>query len=104
MIRYKRNTDIVERKIHGAYYLIDITDNYMDEHCRLFEINEMGDYIWNKLTQCDESNNLIDYLVEEIKEMIIDDISSEVIRNDVELFVKTIENEGFLEVTENGRT
>lgn len=98
MRNYRRNKNIVERKIHGASYLIDISDNYMDEKCHLYEMNDMGDIIWNIIDESSKVESQIDYIVLHIKKMIIDDIPYDVIRMDVESFFNSIKNEGFIEV------
>jgi hypothetical protein len=44
-----KNPNIIKRNIHGTYFLIDITQRYDDNKCRLYEINETGSYIWDIL-------------------------------------------------------
>lgn len=46
---YYRNSDIVARKIHGSFFLIDICDNYSGDRCSLYEINETGMFIWEQI-------------------------------------------------------
>ena len=42
---YDKNPNIVCRDIHGSYFLIDITDNFSDNVCSLYEMNEIGRFI-----------------------------------------------------------
>lgn len=88
----------MERNIHGAFYLIDIRDNYLDDKCRLYEINEVGDVIWNILDSSSEEESQIDCIVKYIIDLIVDDVSYYVIKNDVESFIGSISKEGFLRV------
>ena len=76
-----RKNYIVERHIHEAIYLINIKQNYLNDKCCLYEINEMASYIWNKIgrnTSVDEINK------------------------DVNDYIYMLAKEGFLEV-HNGR-
>lgn len=98
MNKYRRNENVVERNIHGAFYLIDIRDNYLDDKCRLYEINEVGDVIWNILDSSSEEESQIDCIVKYIIDLIVDDVSYYVIKNDVESFIGSISKEGFLRV------
>lgn len=96
--KYKRNENVVERKIHGAFYLINIKDNYLDDKCRLYEMNEMGDVIWNILDISSREESQIDFIVNRIKELIVDEVPYDIIKEDVESFIDSINKEGFLEV------
>ena len=98
MNKYRRNENVVERNIHGAFYLIAIRDNYLDDKCRLYEINEVGDVIWNILDSSSEEESQIDCIVKYIIDLIVDDVSYYVIKNDVESFIGSISKEGFLRV------
>ena len=60
---YQRNPNIRCRRIHETWFLIDITQNY-DDICRLYELNEMGSFIWEQLE----------------RPMTVDGITGEVIR------------------------
>lgn len=43
----KKNPDVVERKIHDTYFLIHTKQKYANDTCSLYEINEIGSFIWN---------------------------------------------------------
>ena len=97
-MRYIKNKYIVDRKIHEDFYLIDISDNYSDDKCRLFEINEMGHVIWDMLDCLPDNESQVDMIVSKIKKMIIDDIPEDVIKIDVESFINSMIEEGFIRV------
>lgn len=49
-----RKDNIVCRKIHGSYFLIDISDNYSGDKCSLYEVNQTGMFIWNNIESEDK--------------------------------------------------
>lgn len=87
MSMYKRNENIVSRMIYDSYFLLDITDNYLDEQCHLYEINEIGMYIWNYLL---DDCNSIDEIVEKLKDCIIDEVDTKELYDDVKEFVELL--------------
>ena len=93
----KKNVNIVARKIHNTFFLVDIKQNYLNDKCSLYEINEMGYYIWNALDECDE----IVSIAKMIKEEVEDDIDIECIIDDVSGFLGMLKKEGY--VLEDGR-
>jgi len=99
---YTKKDSIVKRNIHDVAYLINVSDNYLDEKCRLYELNQIGSVIWDLLD--DDYPDQIEGIANKIKNMIIDDIPINVIINDVTSFLELMKSEGFLEEVENGRT
>ncbi len=99
MLIISRKEYIVERNIHGIIYLINIKQNYLDDKCCLYEINEMGSYIWNRIS---EETSLDDIVSAIMKDMDVQDVSLDEIRNDVNDYICLLAKEGFLEV-HNGR-
>lgn len=90
---------IVERKIHDSIYLINTKQNYLNDKCCLYEINEMASYIWNQI----DGSTSIDEIANQIFcDMEIQDASFDEVKKDVNDCVYLLANEGFLEV-ENGR-
>ncbi|OUP74009.1 hypothetical protein B5F08_12440 [Anaeromassilibacillus sp. An172] len=89
-----RKDNIVCRKIHGSYFLIDISDNYSGDKCSLYEVNQTGMFIWNNI----DGNKTIFDLSQLLKDAIIDDIDIEILHNDVSEFVSTLIQKNFLEV------
>ncbi len=94
-----RKEYIVERNIHDIIYLINIKQNYLYDKCCLYEINEMGSYIWNRIS---EETSLDDIVSAIMKDMDVQDVSLDEIRNDVNDYICLLAKEGFLEV-HNGR-
>ena len=90
---------IVERKIHDSIYLINTKQNYLNDKCCLYEINEMASYIW---TQIDGSTSIDEIVNQIFCDMEIQDASFDEVKKDVNDCVYLLANEGFLEV-ENGR-
>lgn len=91
----KRKDGIVERKIHDSFYLINVKQNYLDDNCFIYEINEVGSYIWNHI----DKNNSIHSIAESIRTtMNIQDISFNDIKRDISEYINVLVEEGFLEV------
>ena len=91
----RRKEYIVERNIHDSIYLINTRQNYLNDKCCLYEINEMGSYIWNKI--CEEVS-LDDIVNEILSDIDIQDVSFDEIKNDVNEYICLLAKEGFLEV------
>lgn len=90
-----RKEYIVERSIHDSKYLINTRQNYRDDKCLLYEINEMGSYIWNRIareTSVDKIANQI------LSDMNIQDVTFDEIKKDVNDYICLLAKEGFLEV------
>jgi len=90
MINKREN--VVARKIHDTFFLIDITDNYSDDKCVLYEINESGMFIWNSI----DRKKTIDEIAALLKVAIIDDIDYQIIYDDVVDFVNALKAKQFV--------
>lgn len=90
----KKNENIVARKIHGSYFLVDISDNYSFDKCALYEINETGLFIWDSII----GTRSVEELAELLKEAIIEDLDIQVLHDDVKDFVDALAIKNFLEV------
>jgi hypothetical protein len=88
-----KNKNIVARQVHDTYFLIDITEDYLNDKCSLYETNEMGYFIWKQL---DVSNNSTD-ITKAILSVIQDDVDYSMIYNDVDGFIHLLIGEQFLE-------
>lgn len=86
--------DIVARKIYDAYFLIDITDSYSQDRCALYEINEIGHFIWAHM---DGSRSVTDIALE-LQKAITDEIPVQILIDDTHEFVQTLVAKGFVEV------
>ncbi len=89
----QRNKNIVFRDIHGSYFLIDITVNYKDDKCSLYELNEIGKFIWNSIDG--ESSN--EDIALRLKSAINGEIEYPTILDDVNEFVEVLIGCGFAE-------
>lgn len=89
---YVSNEKVVARKIHGSYFLIDITDNYSGDRCALYEINETGAFLWENLS----TEKTADELTKLLKEAIVDDIDYHIIFSDVIEFIRTLTEKKFI--------
>lgn len=88
---YDKNSNIVCRDIHGSFFLIDITDNFADNVCSLYEMNEIGKIIWDNI-----SNNTALEIAKLLKGTITDDIPLDDLLNDVSEYLNTLEANGFI--------
>jgi len=88
----KRN-DLILRTIHDSYFVIDITDNYMDDKCVLYEINEVGAFIWERIN----GNNNVTVIVQDLFDAIVDDIDIQNIYSDTILFISELLQNGLIE-------
>ena len=90
----RKNENIVARKIHGSFFLIDISDNYSGDQCAIYEINETGMFIWEQINGARD----IEELVALLKAAVIDDVDSQLLRDDVTEFIDTLIMKRFVEV------
>lgn len=86
------NKNIVARKVHDSYFLIDITDNYTSDKCVLFQIDEIGYFIWNNINGKNTSNDLAKLL----KSSVSDDIMYQTILCDVIEFLCELNKKGLI--------
>ena len=90
----RKNENIVARKIHGSFFLIDISDNYSGDQCAIYEINETGMFIWEQINGARD----IEELVALLKSAVIDDVDPQLLRDDVIEFIDTLIMKRFVEV------
>lgn len=88
----RKNESIVARKIHDTYFLIDTKENYSDEKCRLYEINEIGYFLWNNISKDNSLNELTALLLTALD----DEVDEKQVYEDVEMFVKSLISMGFV--------
>ena len=89
-----RSSDIVERKIHSTYFLVDITDNYSDDQCALYEINDIGSFIWN----CIDGHRSIWDIAVELQNVITDEVDLQILIDDIYEFMEALLLKSFVEV------
>lgn len=88
----KKNDDIVARKVHDKYFLIDITDSYADDTCTLYETNEIGYFIWNAI----EDGVTVDDIAEKLEAAIVGEVDPAQLRQDVGSYLDDLERHGFV--------
>lgn len=86
-----RNKNIVLRNIHDTYFLIDITDNYQDDKCVIYEINEIGKFIWENI-----DGKTIENVAKKLHSIIIEKIEYQVVYNDVLEYVNILLEKNFI--------
>ena len=96
MFLIKKN--IVARKIHDSYFLIDICQKYLEDKCYLYEINEIGYFIWHELNRTSDINKVVSSLLDTIIEEVSYEEIYEEIYEDVKEFINMLQKENFLEV------
>lgn len=92
---FEKNENIVARKIHDTFFLINITDKYENDKCILYQINEIGFFIWNNIDGKNSSDDLADL----IKSAINDEVDYQTILSDVSEFLSELNNNGFIKKT-----
>lgn len=90
----KKNSKIVARKIHGSYFLVDISDNYSGDRCSIYEINETGMFIWNHIDDAGD----IEGLTAALNNALITPVDHNLLRKDITEFVSVLESKNFVEV------
>lgn len=90
----KKCPSIVSRKIHNAFFLIDITDNYAQDTCALYEINETGNFIWQQI----DGQKTVRDIAQALQQAIVDEVDLQILVDDVAEFVDTLIGKGFVEV------
>lgn len=93
-----RKSNIVFRRIHGSFFLIDIADKFSADCCTLFEINEIGSFLWNEISE----NVTPEVLTCKLQEAIVDTIDYDVLYQDVNEFLLSLLQKNFIEVRKNG--
>lgn len=90
----KKSPNIVERKIYSSYFLIDITDNYSENKCSLYEINDVGSFIWNGI----DGHRTITDIAVMLQNAIIDEVELQILINDICEFADSLMSKRFVEV------
>jgi len=86
---YKRNKDVVCRKIGDEYVLIPVKSRLKDDDC-LYSFNEIGSLIWDRL----DGRNSVDEIVSEITRK--SGKKRSVVETDCLEFVKDLGREGLV--------
>ena len=84
-----RNRDIIARKIHDTYFLINSRENYLHDKCTLYEI---GFFIWERIGE----GITREAVVRELQEAVNETVAYEVLYQDVTDFLYELEELGFV--------
>ncbi len=87
MDKFVRNQNVVLRKIHSLYYLVDIKCNYNNGSHSIPALNEVGKVIWEALSEPVKIDNIVD---EVIKTFDVSQISENEIKSDVENYISIL--------------
>lgn len=90
----RKSENIVSRKVCESFFLIDIADNYSQDKCALYEINETGNFIWDHI---DGERCVLD-IASELQKAIVDDIDLQILVDDVREFIDALFHKKFIEV------
>lgn len=93
-----KKSNIVFRRIHGSFFLIDIADKFSTDRCTLFEINEIGSFLWNEISD----DVTPEALTCKLLGAIVDAIDYNVLYQDVNEFLLSLLQKNFIEVRKNG--
>ncbi len=88
-----RNENIVIRKAHDAIFLIDISENYSEDKCHLYEINEVGAFIWDKLSGENSPEKIADLVYKAVDD---EAIPYETVLKDTRDFMVQLKEMGFI--------
>ena len=87
-----KNDDVVLRTIHGSIFLVDISDNYFEDKCSLYEINEIGRFLWDNISE----NGTIEKLVDVLQGAIIDEVPRDLLVSDVSEYINDLKDKHFI--------
>lgn len=93
MNRYVRNPNVVLRKIHSLYYLIDIKSNYRRDTHALPTLNEVGKVIWEMLDAPTDANAI----KQKIKELFdVSSLPDGTVEADVDNYISALKDMGYV--------
>jgi len=81
-----KNKNIILRKIYKSYFLIDITENYLNDECSLIEINDIGKFIWEEI----DANGASGQIARKLKKVTVGAVDVFQIESDVDAFLQML--------------
>lgn len=90
----RKNENVVVRRIHGSFFLIDISDNYSGDKCAIYEINETGLFLWGRI----DGTRDADQLAALWQAALADQVDAQLLRDDVDAFIHSLADRHFVEV------
>ncbi len=88
-----KNKSIVKRVIHDSVFLIDISANYANDKCYLYQLDAIGCFIWDCLTDTGEISAIVEQILS-----VTTGLETDVVYHDVAEFIEMLLAEKFLEV------
>lgn len=92
-MKYRQRENIVTRTVYQTYFLINIEQNYLNDECIFYEVNEIGHFLWEQLKDEKSVEELTDELIAELSEAVVYDE----ILHDVQQFLDILRDRRFLE-------
>jgi len=86
---YKKSIDFVEKQIGNETVLVPISDNIADMN-KVFTLNEVGTFIYNKINNKNSVNDILSTLTEEYE------VDTAVAHNDIEQFINHALSKGVI--------
>lgn len=90
----RQRDGIIARQIHDSYFLIDTKQSYNNDKCSLYEINEIGYYIWNKL----DYTRSIEDIAKSLLPLLAEEINYEELVSDIKEYLDMLIEVNFVEV------
>lgn len=91
---FERKKSVVIRKIHGAFFLVDISDNYAGDKCALYETNHIGAFIWNQI----DGKRSLKQIIIILKENINGEVPETTLFADTKEYMTVLVEKSFVEV------
>lgn len=85
----KINKELVKREIAGDTILVPVGKTVYDSN-GLFVLNELGAFLWDRLPEVETEEELVQAVLNEYE------VTEEVARKDLELFLKKLRDMGIL--------
>lgn len=89
---YYRNSDYILRRIHGKNLMIDKTDNYKNNKCKIIEVNDVVSAVWN-ITK--EKKTLAEIL-DDVSKIFLGEVKYEQLFTDIEKCLEVLVEVGLL--------
>lgn len=92
---YKKNKNIVERKILPSYFLVDITKCYNNEYERMFITDEIGIEMWKSVSDGDSFGNVLNKFLDKLADDKNEELV-ETIKNDLKEYLELLKTQGYI--------
>ncbi len=92
---YKKNSNIVLRKIYPSYFLVDITKCYNNTKQKMFITDEVGAEIWNTINCGDSFEQVFDKFLEKITDEKTADFK-DCVKTDLQEFIQRLSEQEYI--------